>query len=203
MDEIEVFAEITCPFTHVGLHRLVEERARRDRATPHFRVRAWPLELVNGAPLDGAAVADKAAALREQVAPDLFTHVDPANWPTTSRPAFALVAKAYRHGAAVGEAVSLAVRDALFERGQDISDPDVLEHLADSYGLGPVMASDLSQVEEDWDEGRRRNVAGSPHFFLGDDDVFCPTLRITKPDGQLHVEIDQPEFDAFVGRVFA
>ena len=202
MDEIEVFAEITCPFTHVGLHRLIEERDRRDRSTPHFRVRAWPLELVNGEPLDGAAVAEKAAALREEVAPDLFTHVDPANWPTSSRPAFALVEKAYRHGPTVGEAVSMAVRDALFERGQDISDPDVLEHIADSYGLGPVMPSDDAQVDTDWEDGRRRDVVGSPHFFLGDDGVFCPTLDITKVDGRLHIAIDQPAFDAFVEQVF-
>ena len=122
--------------------------------------------------------------------------------PCACRPAFALVEKAYRHGPAVGEAVSVAVRDALFERGQDISDPDVLEHIADSYGLGPVMPSDDAQVDTDWEDGRRRDVVGSPHFFLGDDGVFCPTLDITKVDGRLHIAIDQPAFDAFVEQVF-
>jgi 2-hydroxychromene-2-carboxylate isomerase len=96
----------------------------------------------------------------------------------------------------------VAVRDALFERGQDISDPDVLEHIADSYGLGPVMPSDDAQVDTDWEDGRRRDVVGSPHFFLGDDGVFCPTLDITKVDGRLHIAIDQPAFDAFVEQVF-
>lgn len=202
MDEIELFAEITCPFTHVGLRRLLAERADRHRTTPRLRVRAWPLELVNDGPLDGAGVAEKAAALRAQVAPDLFARVDPANWPATSRPAFALVHAAYRQGLDVGEAVSVSIRDALFEFGQDISDPEVLAAVAADHGVGPVTDADETSVEADWEEGRRRGVVGSPHFYFGDADAFCPTLAITKPDGKLHVEIDRSTFDAFVDTVF-
>jgi hypothetical protein len=47
--------------------------------------------------------------------------------------------------------------------------------------------SDDAQVDTDWEDGRRRDVVGSPHFFLGDDGVFCPTLDITKVDGRLHI----------------
>ena len=203
MHDIELFAEITCPFTHVGLHRLRDERARRGLTTPHLRVRAWPLELVNGQPLDGVAVAEKAAALRAQVAPDLFAHVDPDNWPTTSRPAFDLVEAAYRHGVETGELVSVAVRDALFELGQDISDPEVLARIAHDHGIGGVSQVDDEAIEQDWQEGQRRHVVGSPHFFVGDDDVFCPTLEITHPDGKLHIEIDRAGFESFLTKVFA
>src|SRR5262245_18171405 len=45
---IEVFADVVCPFTHVGLRRLVGYRERAQREDVAIRVRAWPLELVNG-----------------------------------------------------------------------------------------------------------------------------------------------------------
>ena len=40
--------------------------------------------------------------------------------------------------------------------------------------------SDSAGVLVDWHEGVRRGVLGSPHFFCGDTDVFCPSLDITK-----------------------
>ena len=36
-----------------------------------------------------------------------------------------------------GEAVSLALRSALFEEGLDVSQPDVLSSIARSFGVGP------------------------------------------------------------------
>ena len=57
--EIEVFADIWCPFTHVGLRALAEERAHRGRTDVTLWVRAWPLELVNGAPMDGHHAAER------------------------------------------------------------------------------------------------------------------------------------------------
>lgn len=47
---VEVFADITCPFTHVGLRRLVRHRESVGRNDVVLRVRAWPLELVNDEP---------------------------------------------------------------------------------------------------------------------------------------------------------
>ena len=58
-------------------------------------VRAWPLELVNGAPMDGHHAAERGRALREQVAPDQFAEVDPENFPSSTLPALALVSRAY------------------------------------------------------------------------------------------------------------
>ena len=48
---LEVFADVTCPFTHVGLKRVIEHIASSERPIA-VRVRAWPLEWVNGAGLD-------------------------------------------------------------------------------------------------------------------------------------------------------
>ena len=73
---VEVFAEITCPFAHVGLRRFVVRREASGRAAPVLWVRAWPLELVNGEPLDPDVVARHVDELRERVAPDLFRGFD-------------------------------------------------------------------------------------------------------------------------------
>ena len=83
---IEVFADIWCPFAHVGLRRL---RTLREHAEmPEFlvHVRAWPLELVNGRPLDPVTTAHHVAELRAQVAPECFAHFDPDRFPTTTLP---------------------------------------------------------------------------------------------------------------------
>ena len=92
---IEVFADIVCPFTHVGLRRLVEARDARS-AHSTIRVRAWPLEWVNGRPFDAEVVGHEIEALRSDVAPEMFAGFDAAHFPRTSMPAFGLVAAAYR-----------------------------------------------------------------------------------------------------------
>jgi len=101
-------------------------------------------------------------------------------FPTSTLEALALAHRAYRIDLAVGERVSLALRDALFEEGRDLSDPVTLEYLAHDLGAVLPDGSDRAAVLADWDEGRRRGVRGSPHFFCGNTDAFCPTLDITK-----------------------
>ena len=58
---VEVFADVVCPFAHVGLRRFVARRAELGRSRPLLLVRAWPLELVNAKPFDPASVARNVA----------------------------------------------------------------------------------------------------------------------------------------------
>ncbi len=194
---IEVFADILCPFTHLGLRRLVERRAEAGRTVPVLHVRAWPLELVNGEPLDGDFVGEEVVALREHVAPDLFGGFDSARFPSTSLPALTLVAAAYRRSARLGEQVSLALRDALFEEGVDIGTVDVLAEIAATHGLDAPEVEDRDAVTADLAEGRRRGVEGSPHFFLGSEGFFCPSLEITRVAGHLQIAFDPARFEQF------
>ncbi len=136
--------------------------------------------------------------MREQVAPDLFTGFDPTQFPETSLPAMALAAAAYRHSDWLGERVSLALRHALFEEGLNISDADVLADIADAHHLTP--ADDTAAPFADWHEGQRRGVQGSPHFFIGDESFFCPTLEITRVGEHLHITSDPTRFEAFLAR---
>jgi len=201
---IEVFADIWCPFAHVGLRAVEEQRARTGRMEVALLVRAWPLELVNGAPQDPVVTEEHADELREQVAPELFRNLDVDNFPTSTLDALALANRAYRTDLAAGERTSFALRDALFEEGRDIADPVVLEYLAHDLGIAMPDESDRAAVLGDWDEGRRRGVQGSPHFFCADADVFCPSLDIAKdPAGGLSVERDASRLAAFLDRCFA
>ncbi len=169
----------------------------RDDVVLH--IRAWPLELVNREPLNPVITAEHIADLRAQVTPDLFAGFDPNHFPHTSLPALAVAAAAYRRDDRIGEAVSLALRDVLFEEGDDISRPDVLTRIAAGHSVGPVGPDDDQAVLADWREGQSRAVKGSPHFFCGEHEVFCPSLDISKGQaGQLQVRRNVDALDAFL-----
>ena len=200
---IEVFADVACPFTHVGLRRLVEHRAALGRTDVSLRIRAWPLELVNGAPLDPHFIAEEVDDIRSQVAPGLFEGFTEDAFPASSLPALALAAAAYQRGDGVGERVSLALRDLLFERGTDIADGSVLARVAADHGL-PAGAGDPAAVLADHAEGVERGVIGSPHFFTPDGGFFCPALDVSRDDrGHLRILADTDAFDAFISSCFA
>lgn len=195
---IEVFADVVCPFAHVGLRRWIDRRDELGRADVRLKVRAWPLELINDAPMDPGAVASKVADLRAQVAPTLFGGFNPAHFPGSSLPALALTHAAYRHSLEAGEAAALRLRQLTFDEGVDVSKPEVIDQVIDELDLPIPDISDDDSVSKDWDEGRQRGVVGSPHFFTPDGGaVFCPSLDISKAGGEgghLAVHFDEDAF---------
>jgi predicted DsbA family dithiol-disulfide isomerase len=195
---VEVWADVVCPFTHVGLTRLVSRRDELSSDT-RFRVRAWPLERVNGAPLDPAVVSEEIAALRSEVAPDLFTGFDPASFPSTSVPALALTAAAYARDLVLGERAAISVRAALFERGLDVSAPAVVAEIAQELGLGPGPF-ESGAVDEEYEAGQRAGVVGSPYFVVHGEGYFCPSLAISHDDSGYAVSFDPDGFAEFLHR---
>ena len=119
MTVIDLYADIWCRFTHVGLTRLVEQREKLG-ADVQLRVHAWPLELVNGNPMDAGFIGEEVDDLKTQATPDLFAGFRVDSFPSSTLPALALAESAYRVGIKEGEAVSLALRDALFERARHL-----------------------------------------------------------------------------------
>jgi predicted DsbA family dithiol-disulfide isomerase len=197
MTRIEVYADIVCPFTHVGLRRLSEARHERGVARS-LRVRAWPLEWINGVELGADLVAREIEALRAQVAPDMFAGFDATVFPLTSIPALGLAAAAYAVDDTTGAAMSMALRDALFERGENIADPDVLLDVARMFDVTPFDAARAEQtVRCDWERGKARGVQGSPHFFVGDTGWFCPSLDIAHEGARLDIHIDSGKMSDF------
>lgn len=199
---IEVFADVGCPFTHVGLRRFVERRRALGRDDVRLWVRSWPLEVVNGRPLDPAFIAEEVDEIREQAAPDLFAGFDETTFPATSMPALCLAVAAYERDPAVGERVSLELRDLLFEHGVDVADPEVLARIAAGHGI-ELDASLPERVLAEHADGSERGVIGSPHFFTPTGGFFCPALDVGRDaQGHLRVHADPAGFDAFLAACF-
>ena len=200
---IEVYADLSCPFTHVGLRRLT---AARDARAPEIRirVRAWPLEWINGHPLAPDLVAAEVVGLRASVAPDLFAGFDAANFPRTTIPALGLAAAAYRLGDAAGERMSLRLREALFEEGRDLADEEQLRAIGCELGVEALdPRAGEAAVRADWERGRARNVRGSPHFFVRERDWFCPSLRVRHEGARFDISLDGPALDEFYAAALA
>jgi len=197
---VEVFADIWCPFAYVGISRFFSAR-QESRSSVALKVRAWPLELVNGSPPDPARLGLEIDDLRRQVAPDLFSGVSLESFPSTMVPALALEAVAYKVGDQVGESVTMSLRRALFEEGIDISEESVLAAVAEQHGLAvPDARSCKDLVEADYGEGKQRGVRGSPHFFIDEASYFCPTLKISAEESHLRVSFDYDRFEEFLKR---
>ncbi len=181
---VEVFADVWCPFAYLGLLQAQRVRAEEGLAFD-LVVRAWPLELVNGRPQDPEKIVREAGELRAQVAPDRFGGIRTEGFPTTSIPALALGVVAAQASPTLGEAVAVALREALFEEGADIGEPAALAPLAGRFGLAlpePERAQALVAAEHR--DGLARKVRGSPHFFAGRAEAFCPTLQLQRsPEG--------------------
>ena len=93
-------------------------------------------------------------------------------------------------------------RTALFERGRDLADPAEVATIGQSFDLEYPGSAGEQSVLEDWNEGRRRGVLGSPQFFVEGEAFFCPTLTIAHVGDSLRVTLDQEGFDAFLASVF-
>ncbi len=198
---LTVFGDVLCPFTYAGLEMLRDERAERGVDVP-FRMRAWPLEWINGRPLDPGLVEAEVAGLRS-VVPDLFTGFRRDTFASTSIAALALVDAAYERGDDVGEAIGFEVREAVFEAGVDIGDPGALAAIATRHGLAvPPTDEAERRVHADHDRGTALGVVGSPHFVTEHGSWFCPLLHISEADGTFTVRIDEPARAAFLAAVF-
>jgi 2-hydroxychromene-2-carboxylate isomerase len=203
IEPIEVFADLWCTFAHAGLRFARERRTAAGLEHVPIVVRAWPLELVNHAPMDPQKVGEHVHELQEFAVPHLFQHVDLDHFPTSTLDGLALTAHAYAIDVALGERTAFALRDALFEHGQDIGDIDVLRAIADDLGTGMPDADDHATVLAEFEEGRRRGVIGSPHYFHGERQTFCPALDIERGDARLTITTNTERLDAFLASCFS
>lgn len=201
MREILVYADVACPFTHAGLRKVVAERADRgldDEVV--FVVRAWPLELVNGRPLDPQHVADEIEAMRATVAADLFTGFDTRRFPGTSLPALALTSAAYAESPSLGERTALRLRTALFEEGLDVSRPDVLATIGRELAVEVPTGHDAALAE--YEAGQALAVVGSPYFMVGESGFFCPALDVSHDEAGFRVAFSADRFATFCDALF-
>ncbi len=192
--QLEVFADISCPFTHVGLKKVVAELEGFDPKVD-VNVRAWPLEWVNGEVFAPDVMRVKVDAIGRHLGREYFAGFDEQAWPSTTLGALNLAASAFEVSAAKGLAVSLALREAVFEQGRDIGRPDVLVELAAEFDLEAPSSEASAAVTADYEEGRRRGVKGSPEFWIDGQAFFCPSLTIAHDAEGLTAEFDPKGID--------
>jgi predicted DsbA family dithiol-disulfide isomerase len=131
---------------------------------------------------DPGAIREKISLISEQLGVHDFDGFSTDAWPSTTFPALNLAAAAYEVDRPTGLAASLALRSALFEQGRDVSAPEVLADVAGQFHLQPPGDEPAASVTGDYAEGKRRGVRGSPDFFIGDDEFFCPSLDLGHDD---------------------
>ena len=202
--EIEVFADVWCPFAYVGLLRLFELREvsgswRRRHPGPGLAARARQRRAHGGGQGRGerghAQGPGGPPALRRPLRgllPD-----DDAARPGPRR--VGLRAQLGHGGGRQPPRPPPALRG-----GSRRLEPEVLAQVAGELGIEPGSAASEAAVLESLEEGRRRGVIGSPHFFCGELESFCPSLEISRDDaGVLLVAPTQPSLTAFVERCFS
>ncbi|WP_433126358.1 DsbA family protein [Micromonospora sp. CA-240977] len=176
---VTVWSDVHCPWALVAVHRLRAARAARGLDVV-LDQRAWPLELINKGGIPRHIVQPEMAVLSNHE-PDLFGVYDAPSYPSTSMPAFELVAAARRAGGpAVAEEVDYQVRLAFFRDSVDISVRSGLERVLDAAAEA-LPAVDPAKIFEVWesepvradvlaDYRRSRDlpIQGSPQIFWPD-----------------------------------
>ncbi len=179
MVTVTLWSDIHCPWAAVAVHRL--RAARKDKEIDVvFDQRPWPLELINGRGIPRHIIPEEMAVLASHE-PELFSRFSGDSWPSTSLPAFELIAAARRaHGAEVAEDVDYHLRVAFFRDSVDLSIRPGLEQALEAAARSNA-ALDTDKVLSIWDgepvradvlhDYRRSKdlpIQGSPQIFWPD-----------------------------------
>jgi predicted DsbA family dithiol-disulfide isomerase len=183
--EVQLIADLACPWCHIGLARL--NRARAARPDLPVRVRWWPFILNPHLPPDGM---DRAAYVRVKFGGDAsarqvyerireagrqdgieFAFERMARTPSTLA-AHRLILHAEEQGR--GEPLILELFEALFERGEDIGDRDRLIEASAAAGLDRAQVADFlggreraGDVIAAHQRAEQLGVRGVPVFVVG------------------------------------
>ena len=176
---IEVFADIWCPFAHVGL-RAIQERAGPERS--HRRVDLGPSVAVaigeRRAPRSDGHLATRRRTCESRSPRSCSATSTSDRFPTSTLDALALANRAYRSGLHSGERASFALRDALFEEGRDVSDPRRPRIPGERSGRGHARRSPTARLS--WRTGTKESGAvSSAHHISSVATPTCSALRST------------------------
>lgn len=199
---LAVYADITCPWATVLLHRL--RRAREQAgADVVLDIRTFALEIINEAPTPYGPFGP-AMEIAAELEPDYGFHPWSApehTFPVTSLPALEAVRASYAMSATAAEQLDAALRRAFFVDHRCISLMTVILDCArecdevDEDHLEQVLRSGQARADvfEHVDAAQSNGVEGSPHVFLADgSDVFSPAVTLSEDDGTVRVAEDDP-----------
>jgi predicted DsbA family dithiol-disulfide isomerase len=187
---IVVWSDLSCPWSHVAVHRLHEARRTLDlEGAVLFDHRVFALELANNRPTP-KRILDAEIPVAGALEPGAGWQVwqpDPSWWPVTILPPLEAVQAAKEQGLAASEELDRALRVAFFGRSRCISLRSVILDVARS-----CEGVDVSRLQDAFDDGRARRAVmdqhaaaaggaakGSPHLFLPDgSDVHNPGIEL-------------------------
>ncbi|MFG6487049.1 DsbA family oxidoreductase [Roseateles sp. BYS78W] len=185
MLHIDLYAEITCPWCFVGLHRLDKVLQEHFDDLP-VDIRHRPVVLLPDAPATGLYIPDllrarygvtdpKASFARPEAearASGFGLDLSRQLWTYPTQPAHALILAAGERG--TQHQLAIAITDAYFLDARNISDGDVLADLAVNHGFDRQEARDLAlgpamrqQVAEEVTRSTVAGIRSVPHFDFG------------------------------------
>lgn len=185
MLHIDLYAEITCPWCFVGLHRLDKVLQEHFSDVP-VDIRHRPVVLLPDAPETGLYIPDllrarygvtdpKASFARPEAEArasgfDLDLSRQPWTYPT--QPAHALILAAGEHG--TQHQLAIAITDAHFLDARNIGDVDVLADIAVHHGFDRPSARAIAldpsarqRVDEEVARSQAAGIRSVPHFEFG------------------------------------
>jgi len=206
---IVVYADITCPWAHLAVHRLHEARRKLGLEDElRFDIRSFPLELFNETPtpkktLD--AEISVAGGLDPSAGWQMWQRPE-SEYPVTSLPALEAVQAAKEQSLLASEQLDRRLRRGFFAESRVISlrheildlagDCDALDVDALTAALDSGTARAAVMEQKEFAEGNA--VKGSPHVFLADGtDVHNPGIEMDwhgeHDEGFPIVRQDRPE----------
>jgi predicted DsbA family dithiol-disulfide isomerase len=195
---IAVYADITCPWAHVCIHRLHVTRERLGLVDEvSIDPRAFPLELINDRPTP-KRVLDAEIPVAGALEPDAGWQMwqgEESEYPVTSLPALEAVIAAKLQGPKPAEQLDRALRQGFFGASKTIS----MRHEILALAAG-IRDLDVDELEAALEDGRCRSaltgdhlisetktIQGSPHVFLADG------TNVANPGIELHWEGEHGE----------
>ena len=177
--DVEIYADIVCPWCFIGKRRLDAAFARRPHITPRY---IWRCFLLNpNMPADGmnrqaylhAKFGDSAQAVYGRIAEagldsGINFNFDAISKTPNSRNAHKLLLAAGPDSQVLSE----RLYSAYFIEGLDIGDNDVLDRIAIDTGQIDIAKARNNvnfdqQLENDLAKARRLNMDGVPYFIFG------------------------------------
>jgi len=173
-----IFSDVWCSFAHIAIHRLHVVRAELGLTDAvRFDHRAFPLELLNGAPSPRPGTDSEVGRMAEHE-PDAGWQLWQAKdwtYPSTMLPALEAIQAAKEQGLAAAEALDLGLRRAFWAQSRNVSYLKVILDVARAVGI------DADKLADALADGRARpalmaqaavaatdRVGCSPHLFLPD-----------------------------------
>jgi len=179
---ITVFTDIWCPFAHLAIHRLHTARDRLGRTDQvQFDLRAFPLELLNGAPSPRTGTdSEVALGQYEPAAGWQLWQAKDYLFPSTTLPALEAVIAAKAQGFTAAEQLDRALRRAFWAESRCVSNRKVIMDAAASTGVVDTVA-----LAEALDDGRARSALSADAVISATERVTC-SPHLFLPDGTDH-----------------